>query len=71
MSSTMKYNKHKLLDQVDMEIRNISIVTAWDIMSLLTDYNYEQKIEWLMNEYHLSDKRIENIIKEYRDGSKD
>ena len=67
----MKYNKHKLMNQVDMEIRNISIVTAWDIMSLFTDYNYEQKIEWLMKEYHLSDKRIESIIKEYRNGSED
>tara|TARA_R100001463_G_scaffold126719_1_gene184517 strand:+ start:294 stop:497 length:204 start_codon:yes stop_codon:yes gene_type:complete len=67
----MKYNKHKLMDQVDMEIRNISIVTAWNIMSLFTDFNYEQKIDWLMNEYHLSDKRIEEIIKEYRNGSED
>ena len=59
------------MDQVDMEIRNISIVTAWNIMSLFTDFNYEQKIDWLMNEYHLSDKRIEEIIKEYRNGSED
>ena len=47
---TMKYNKNKLMDQVDIEIRNISIVTAWDILSGLTELNYSQKIEWLMNE---------------------
>ena len=67
---TMKYNKNKLMDQVDIEIRNISIVTAWDILSGLTELNYNQKIEWLMNEYHLSDKAIEKIIRMYRDDSK-
>ena len=65
-----KYNKNKLMDQVDIEIRNISIVTAWDILSGLTELNYNQKIEWLMNEYHLSDKAIEKIIRMYRDDSK-
>ena len=63
----MKYNKNKLIDQVDTEIRNISIVTAWDIMTLLTELRYKEKIEWLVNEYHLSDKRIEEIIRIYRD----
>ena len=65
-----KYNRNKLMDQVDIEIRNISIVTAWDILSGLTELNYNQKIEWLMNEYHLSDKAIEKIIRMYRDDSK-
>ena len=65
-----KYNKNKLMDQVDIEIRNISIVTAWDILSGLTELNYNQKIEWLMNEYHLSDKAIEKILRMYRDDSK-
>ena len=65
-----KYNKNKLMDQVDTEIRNISIVTAWDIMTGLTNMNYNQKIEWLMNEYHLSDKRIEEIIRMYRNDSR-
>ena len=64
------YNMNKLMDQVDIEIRNISIVTAWDILSGLTELNYNQKIEWLMNEYHLSDKAIEKIIRMYRDDSK-
>ena len=57
-----KYNKNKLMDQVDTEIRNISIVTAWDIMSGLTELSYKEKIDWLMKEYHLSDKRIEDIF---------
>ena len=66
----MKYNKNKLMDQVDTEIRNISIVTAWDIMSGLTELSYKEKIDWLMKEYHLSDKRIEEIIRIYRDECK-
>ena len=66
----MKYNKNKLMDQVDTEIRNISIVTGWDIMSMLTELSYKEKIEWLMKEYHLSDKRIEEIIRIYREECK-
>ena len=66
----MRYNKNKLMNQVDTEIRNISIVTAWDIMTLLTELKYKEKIDWLVNEYHLSDKRIEEIIRQYRDDSK-
>ena len=66
----MKYNKNKLMDQVDTEIRNISIVTAWDIMTGLTELSYKEKIDWLMKEYHLSDKRIEEIVREYRDECK-
>ena len=67
---TMKYNKNKLMNQVDTEIRNISIVTAWDIMTGLTELSYKEKIDWLTKEYHLSDKRIEEIVRMYRDESK-
>ena len=67
---TKKYNKNKLMEQVDTEIRNISIVTAWDIMTGLTELSYKEKIDWLMNEYHLSDKRIEEILRGYRDECK-
>ena len=58
------------MDQVDTEIRNISIVTAWDIMTGLTELSYKEKIDWLTKEYHLSDKRIEEIVRMYRDESK-
>ena len=58
------------MDQVDTEIRNISIVTAWDIMTGMTELNYKEKIEWLMEEYHLSDKSIEKIIRTYKDDCK-
>ena len=58
------------MDQVDTEIRNISIVTAWDIMTMLTELSYKEKIDWLMKEYQLSDKRIEEIVREYRDECK-
>ena len=58
------------MDQVDTEIRNISIVTAWDIMTGMTELNYKEKIQWLMEEYHLSDKSIEKIIRTYKDDCK-
>lgn len=58
------------MDQVDTEIRNISIVTGWDIMTTLTEMSYKEKIAWLMKEYHLSDKSIEKIIRMYRDERK-
>ena len=58
------------MDQVDTEIRNISIVTAWDIMTGMTELNYKEKIDWLMEEYHLSDKSIEKIIRTYKDDCK-
>ena len=56
------------MDKVDLEIRNISIATAWTIMGEMTDMKYREKIEWLMKEYYLSNKSVEAIISQYYDG---
>ena len=60
------FNTNKLLGKLDDEIRNVQIVTSWDILSLLTKMKYVDKIKYLTQEYHLSDKRIEEIITEAR-----
>tara|TARA_B110000467_G_C18015629_1_gene312879 strand:+ start:253 stop:471 length:219 start_codon:yes stop_codon:yes gene_type:complete len=61
------FNTTKLMDKLDVEIRNVQIVTSWDILSLLTKMKYVDKIKYLTQEYHLSDKAIEKILREARD----
>ena len=61
------FNTNKLLDKLDVEIRNVQIVTSWDILTLLTKMKYSEKIKYLCDEYYLSDKAIEKILKESRD----
>ena len=61
------FNKNKLNDVLDVEIRNVQIVTSWDILTLLTDMKYVDKIAYLCNEYYLSDKAIEKILRQSRD----
>ena len=51
-------------DKLEQKIRNVKIRTSWDVMSDWKHINYKQKIEYLMERYHLSLKRIESIIKE-------
>ena len=60
----MKYNKNKFLNRVETEIRNAVIVAAWDVMVMHTDLSYLARVEWLSQQYHLSVKRIEQIINE-------
>ena len=59
---------NKLLDKLDMVVRDVKIATMYQCLSIWTDWKYAKKIEYLKNEFHLSDKRIESII---RDSSKD
>lgn len=61
--------KHKDILQhidgkLDQKIRNIKIKTLWEYMTNWTDVKYRVKIERLMEQFHLSYKRIEQIIKE-------
>ena len=56
------FNTDKFLEKLDVELRNLKIVTSWEIMSSFTDMKYREKITYLSGKYHLSDKRIENII---------
>ena len=37
------------------------------MLTLLTKMSYAEKIQYLIDEYHLSDKRIEQLIGEARD----
>ena len=56
------FNTNKLMEKLDIEIRNAKIVTAWEVMGRLTDLKYKAKIQALMEEYHLGYSRIEDII---------
>ena len=51
-------------DKLDQKIRNVKIRTIWDVMKRWTDVGYTARIQHLMDEYHLSYQRIEQIIKE-------
>ena len=51
-------------DKLDQKIRNVKIRTTWDVMKQWSDIRYAARIQMLMQEYHLSYKRIESIIKE-------
>ena len=51
-------------DKLDQKIRNVKIRTMWDVMKRWTDISYTVRIQHLMEQYHLSYKRIEAIIKE-------
>tara|TARA_Y100001938_G_scaffold139879_1_gene207330 strand:+ start:612 stop:779 length:168 start_codon:yes stop_codon:yes gene_type:complete len=48
--------------KLDEEVRNVQIVTAWDLLSHFTKLKYKEKIQYLMEQHHLSYSRIEDII---------
>ncbi len=56
------FNTNKLLEKLDLEIRNAKIATTWAVISELTDKSYKEKVQYLMDEYHLGYSRIEDII---------
>ena len=58
------FNTNKLLDKLDIEVRNTKIVVSWDVMTRLTKLSYKKKIEALMKEYYLRYSRVEDIIQE-------
>ena len=51
-------------DKLDRKIRNVKIRTLWDYMRNWTDIKYTKRIEYLMENFHLSYARIEQIVKE-------
>ena len=51
-------------DKLDQKIRNVKIRTLWDYMKNWTDIGYVTRVQHLMDEFHLSYQRIEQIIKE-------
>ena len=58
------FNTNKLLDKLDIEVRNAKIVVFWDVMSRRIKLSYKEKVHALVEEYHLSYSRVEDIIQE-------
>jgi len=54
-------------EKLEQKIRNVKIRTIWDMMKRWTDVGYIPRIQHLMDEFHLSYSRIEQIIKEEQD----
>ena len=61
----MKYNKNKVIDTFEQELRNTMIFSLYEFMIEL-EMKYSARIDWLSKKFFLSDKRIEEIIKDYR-----
>ena len=51
-------------DKLEQKIRDIKIRTLWGYMKEWTDVRYTARIQRLMEQFHLSYKRIEQIIAE-------
>ena len=51
-------------DKLEQKIRNIKIRTLWDYMKNWTTVGYTKRIEYLMDNFHLSYSHIETIIKQ-------
>ena len=51
-------------EKLDQKIRNVKIRATWDYMKNWTDIRYTARIQSLMDQFHLSYQRIEQIIKE-------
>jgi len=61
----MKYNRDKVIDTFEQELRNTMIYSLYEFMIEL-EMKYSARIEWLCKKFFLSDKRIEEIIREYK-----
>ena len=63
----MSYNHPDILNMIDdklsQKIRNVKIRTTWDAMKRWSDVTYKARIQALMEEYHLSYKHIERILR--------
>ena len=61
------FNESRLMQKLDEEVRNALIVNSWDLLSAFTKIERKEKIQYLMEQYHLSYSRIEDIIALDRD----
>ena len=61
----MKFKTEKVMDSIEQEFRNILIAHLFDFMGRL-EMNYKEKIKYLTQNFYLSDKRIEEIVREYK-----
>ena len=48
--------------KLDEEVRNALIVNSWELLTAFTKIERKEKIQYLMETYHLSYSRIEDII---------
>jgi hypothetical protein len=55
-----RFNTNKLLEKLDIEVRNAKIVASWQIIGDFTKLKYKDKIQVLIDEYHLGYSRIGN-----------
>ena len=51
-------------DKLEQKIRNVKIRTLWEYMKNWTEVKYSARIQSLMDQFHLSYKRIEQIVQE-------
>ena len=56
------FNESRLMMKLDEEVRNALIVNSWHLLSAFTKIERKEKIQYLMETYHLSYSRIEDII---------
>ena len=63
----MKKVANVLMDKLNIEIRNVKIATTYAVLSHQTNMKYKEKIKMLADEYYLSEKSIEKIVKDYQD----
>jgi len=59
-------NFDKSIARYEEDLRNNMIANLYQYMKEL-DMGYSQRIAWLTKKFFLTDKRIEQIIKEYSD----
>ena len=58
--------KSKLMDKLDRALRNAEISITFEVMSLFTEKTYNEKLDYLAEEFNLSPKRIEGILHEMK-----
>ena len=58
--------KYKLMDKLDRALRNAEISITFEVMSLFTEKTYNEKLDYLAEEFNLSPKRIEGILHEMK-----
>ena len=55
-----------MYDKLDRALRNAEISITFEVMSLFTEKTYNEKLDYLAEEFNLSPKRIEGILHEMK-----
>ena len=59
-----KINYNPINNKVEVAARNFGIAESWNVMTAFTKMSYREKLDWLMERYNLSEKRIEEVIQQ-------